>query len=179
MGDFFSKRRQQRCLCWFVGWNVTQLDATGHWTADIHVGRPLLVRRSVKNYQCQYVDVPHTISTCEKSRRVFQLQMLIPLPAAFGHLIDNETNYSHGSARQCSQHQEPESVDDTLVVEAPHSRHSRQHRTLRTDVTEYFPNHVAQEDEVDTGWDTSADNECQRHIRTHGGHPYRVEGVWS
>lgn len=77
------------------------------------------------------------------------------------HLPKDESNDSHGSAKKSGQHQEFEAVNDAFVVQTAGSRHARQAGSLGADVAEHLPDHVAEEQKVDTRRDTSQNDESQ------------------
>lgn len=118
-----------------------------------------------------------TIGAGQKSRGVLDLDMLVPLPAALGHLVEDEANNRHGGTGQRGQHQELEPVDDALVVEPANTGHAGQQGTLDANIAEHLPYHPAQENEVHASRNACADDEGESHIGAKWRHPYRVERI--
>lgn len=156
-----SQRRDFAGIC--VGWQVVELNLLAAYDVFLRlVGRPLLVARGVEDDQREDVNVPHPVNAREEGRRELQLVVLAPVPSRLGDLTEHEPDDRQKGAEQGGQHQELEAVDDAFVVEASHLAHGRQHAPLNADIVEDFPDHVAEEQEVDGSWDRTQNNE--RHL---------------
>lgn len=70
-------------------------------------------------------------------------------------MTENEANHGEESAEQCCQHEELEAVDDALVVQSPQLAHRWQDAALYADVIKHLPDHVAQEEEINSSGDGS------------------------
>ena len=115
--------------------------------------------RCVQDDKREYVNVPHTVHSREEGRGEFKFNIFVPLPLTFGDLSKDKADNSEESTKQSCQHEELEAVDDSFVVETTSRRHCGQNSTFHADVAEYFPNHVAQEEEVNSSRNSSQDDE--------------------
>lgn len=109
---------------------------------------PFLVTRCVQDNQRKDIDIPHSVDSGEESRGELQVDVLVPLPATFRYLADDETNHGQGRTQQGCQHEKLEAVDDALVVQPAGGGHRREGCPLEINVAKHSPNHVAQEQEV-------------------------------
>lgn len=123
----------------------TAVRTTGHKLLSIEITSftwPTLVRRRIQTKKGEDIHIPHPVDASEEGGCVLEIYVFVPLPFSLRYLekdsclkahklsmimylSQDEADNSHCCAEQGGEHQELETINDTLVKQTTGRRHGR------------------------------------------------------